>query len=35
MSVAIFLSYMDYCKELNKIPDVKELLEWKAKYQNR
>lgn len=35
MSVSIFIAYIDYCKEKHKVPEVKELLEWKAKYNYR
>lgn len=35
MSVAIFISYIDYCKAKGKAPEVKELQEWKRKYNNR
>lgn len=35
MSVSIFLSYMDYCRANNIIPDPVELKEWKKKYNNR
>jgi hypothetical protein len=35
MSVPIFLSYMDYCQEQKKAPEVMELLQWKQKYNNR
>lgn len=35
MSVPIFMSYMDYCKERNKKPSLEELIEWKRKYNDR
>lgn len=35
MSIPIFLSYIDYCMANNKIPEVKELMEWKKKYNYR
>lgn len=35
MSIAIFIAYIDYCKENNKAPELNELLEWKSKYNNR
>lgn len=35
MSVSIFLAYMDYCKVNNKQPKVKELHQWKIKYNYR
>lgn len=35
MSLAIFLAYMDYCKEHSITPNIEELLKWKIKYNNR
>lgn len=35
MSVAIFLSYMDYCRDNNIPPDPKDLRAWKQKYNYR
>lgn len=35
MSVPIFLSYIDYCREQHKEPDLLELLKWKEHYNNR
>lgn len=35
MSVAIFLAYIDYCKEQNKVPEINELQQWKSKYNNK
>lgn len=35
MSVSIFLAYMDYCKENHKQPELKELQQWKEKYNHR
>ncbi len=35
MSVPIFLSYIDFCKEHHHEPNVTELKQWKLKYNNR
>lgn len=35
MSVPIFLSYMDYCRKKHKNPTLRELHEWKMKYNHR
>lgn len=35
MSIYIFMAYVDYCKESNKQLEVKELQQWKKKYNNR
>lgn len=35
MSVPIFLAYMDYCKENDIEPNIKDLRLWKKLYNNR
>lgn len=35
MNVSILLAYFVYCKKIRKNPEIKELIEWKLKYNHR
>ena len=35
MQLPIFLAYVDYCRNMGKLPNIEELTKWKEKYDKR